>query len=58
MGFEPMIPASERAKTVHALDSLATVTGFQIFTIHKYQNVYCFIVFHIPYMEGYYSVYV
>jgi hypothetical protein len=27
MGFEPTIPASERAKTVHTLDSWATVTG-------------------------------
>jgi hypothetical protein len=27
VGFEPMIPASERAKTVHALDRAATVTG-------------------------------
>jgi hypothetical protein len=26
-GFEPTIPASERAKTVHALDGAATVTG-------------------------------
>jgi hypothetical protein len=27
VGFEPTIPASERAKTVHALDRAATVTG-------------------------------
>jgi hypothetical protein len=27
VGFEPMIPASDRAKTVHALDRSATVTG-------------------------------
>jgi hypothetical protein len=27
MGFEPTIPASERAKTVHALDRAATVTS-------------------------------
>jgi hypothetical protein len=27
VGFEPMIPASERAKTVHSLGSSATVTG-------------------------------
>jgi hypothetical protein len=27
MGFEPTIPASERAKTVHGLDRSATVTG-------------------------------
>jgi hypothetical protein len=27
VGFEPTIPASERAKTFHALDRAATVTG-------------------------------
>jgi hypothetical protein len=27
VGFEPTITASERAKTVHALDRSATVTG-------------------------------
>jgi hypothetical protein len=27
VGFEPTIPASERAKTLHALDLTATVTG-------------------------------
>jgi hypothetical protein len=27
VGFEPTIPASERAKTVHVLDFSATVTG-------------------------------
>jgi hypothetical protein len=27
VGFEPMIPASERAKAVHALDRSARVTG-------------------------------
>jgi hypothetical protein len=27
VGFEPMIPASERAKTVRVLDRSATVTG-------------------------------
>jgi hypothetical protein len=26
MGFEPTIPAFKRAKTIHALDSAATVT--------------------------------
>jgi hypothetical protein len=30
VGFEPTITASERAKTVHALDSSATVTGSKI----------------------------
>jgi hypothetical protein len=27
--FEPTIPASKRAKTVHALDRSATVIGFE-----------------------------
>jgi hypothetical protein len=31
VGFEPTIPASERAKTLHALDRSATVTGFNLF---------------------------
>jgi hypothetical protein len=30
VGFELTIPASERVKTVHALDGLATVTGLKI----------------------------
>jgi hypothetical protein len=32
VGFEPTIPVSERAKTVHALDGSATVTGLFQFT--------------------------
>jgi hypothetical protein len=30
VGFEPTIPASERTKTVHALDRSSTVTGHVI----------------------------
>jgi hypothetical protein len=30
MGYEPTITASERAKTVHALDHSATVTGINL----------------------------
>jgi hypothetical protein len=30
MGFEPTIPASEREKTIHALDRAVTVTGISI----------------------------
>jgi hypothetical protein len=30
MVFEPTIPASERAKAVHALDYAVTVTGFEV----------------------------
>jgi hypothetical protein len=33
--FEPTITASERAKTVHALDSSATVTGSVVNTLHQ-----------------------
>jgi hypothetical protein len=28
VGFEPLIPVSERAKTVHALDRADTVIGY------------------------------
>jgi hypothetical protein len=34
VGLKPMIPASERAKTVHALDCSATVTGHIIYIVH------------------------
>jgi hypothetical protein len=34
--FEPMIPASERAKTVYALDRSATVTGKGYFRFSKH----------------------
>jgi hypothetical protein len=30
VGFEPTIPASERAKTIHALDHSVTVTGKKV----------------------------
>jgi hypothetical protein len=32
VGFEHTVPASERAKTVHALDRSATVTGIVTLT--------------------------
>jgi hypothetical protein len=35
MGFEPTIPGSERAKTVHVLDRSATVTG----SLKRYENL-------------------
>jgi hypothetical protein len=39
VGFEPTIPASEQAKTVHILDRLATVTGsFSSVTPRKYDS--------------------
>jgi hypothetical protein len=33
VGFEPKVPASERAKAVHALDRSATVTGNEKFAV-------------------------
>jgi hypothetical protein len=42
VGFEPTISASERVKTVHALDRSATVTGFQDTTLqNSSQKCYC-----------------
>jgi hypothetical protein len=32
MGFEPMIPASERAKTEHALDRMSAITRVEFIT--------------------------
>jgi hypothetical protein len=33
VGFEPTIPAFERAKTVHALDLAATVIGWSLISV-------------------------
>jgi hypothetical protein len=38
VGFEPTIPAFERAKTVHASDRAATVIGNDV--IHFAKNIY------------------
>jgi hypothetical protein len=47
VGFEPTIPASERAKTVHALDRAATVIGTRSsetqFYILKYTGLWLII---------------
>jgi hypothetical protein len=40
VGFEPMIPVFKRAKTVHALNSAATVIGLPILTFLNYQKEY------------------
>jgi hypothetical protein len=40
VGFEPTITASERTKTVHALDRSATVTGA---LIHYYYPYFIFV---------------
>jgi hypothetical protein len=37
VGFEPTIPASERAKTVHVSDCSATVTGFFYITTYIFR---------------------
>jgi hypothetical protein len=37
VGFEPMIPASKRAKIVHAVDHSATVTG----PLYRYSQTIC-----------------
>jgi hypothetical protein len=39
VGFEATIPASERAKTVYALDRSATVTGDQVLLHLLYVSV-------------------
>jgi hypothetical protein len=38
VGFEPRMPAFERAKTFHALDSAATVIGLRVYgtVLRKY----------------------
>jgi hypothetical protein len=36
VGFEPTIPAFERAKTIHALDRAATVTGYGMGKCHLF----------------------
>jgi hypothetical protein len=37
VGFEPTIPAFERAKTVHALDSAVTVIATNVIRVVKYR---------------------
>jgi hypothetical protein len=39
VGFEATIPASERAKTVHALDRSATVTGRMVYAFVQYSSL-------------------
>jgi hypothetical protein len=38
VGFEPTIPASEGAKTVHALDRASTVTGVYMIRPSQIRN--------------------
>jgi hypothetical protein len=39
VGFEPMIPASERAKIVHALERSSAVTCWDSFTSYLYHLI-------------------
>jgi hypothetical protein len=40
MGFEPTIPAFERAERVHALDSVATIPAFErVKRVHALDSV-------------------
>jgi hypothetical protein len=38
VGFESMIPVFERAKIVHTLDRVVTVTGMQLY-LHSFTSV-------------------
>jgi hypothetical protein len=46
VGFEPTIPASKRAKTVHLLNHPATVAGLQQFTIFKFLTFFINVTIH------------
>jgi hypothetical protein len=48
VGFEPKIPASERAETAHALDRSTTVTG-------KESLLYWNIQFLVPHLHAAYT---
>jgi hypothetical protein len=45
VGFEPTIPASEWAKTVHALDCATTVTGFP--SLYVLRKISCLVKIRI-----------
>jgi hypothetical protein len=51
VGFEPTIPASERAKTVHVLDRAATVTGL----IEEYWIKFCMKLRAVISHDNYYT---
>jgi hypothetical protein len=44
VGYKPTIPASERAKTVHASDRSATMTGVWRLDMHIYGNKHLFFI--------------
>jgi hypothetical protein len=41
VGFEPTVPASERARTVHVLDRSATVTGTFVLGVDNVYSIHC-----------------
>jgi hypothetical protein len=46
VGFEPTIPAFERAKTVHALDFMATVIAYSVYGIeYMHSSPICYASF-------------
>jgi hypothetical protein len=47
VGFEPMIPASEQEKTVHASDPAATVTGRKLYYTLYLDAFLCKIMKHV-----------
>jgi hypothetical protein len=52
VGFKPTIPVYERAKTVHALNSAATVIGFIISLLSENlnnQDIYQRCVLFVPF---------
>jgi hypothetical protein len=53
VGFEPTIPASEWAKTVHVLDRSAIVTGTSILLCVKHNSFLWFILKVILFKEVY-----
>jgi hypothetical protein len=53
-GFEPTIPVFKRAKTFHALDHSATVTGF--FQHYPLPNPFQFVIYQSSYHLILYSV--
>jgi hypothetical protein len=50
VGFEPTIPAFERAKTVHALDRAATVMGVKL----GYRELIKATKIHFEYAKAYF----
>jgi hypothetical protein len=52
VGFQPTIPAFERAKTVHALDRAATVIGCYVHNGTVSPNTLCYYCKHARYVDS------